>query len=55
MGIDLGTTNSCMGVWNFDHDTVEILANDLGMNTTPSWIGIDEAGKFVVGERAYGQ
>ena len=35
MGIDLGTTNSCMGVWNFDHDTVEILANDLGMNTTP--------------------
>ena len=55
MGIDLGTTNSCMGIWNFDHDTVEILANEMGKNTTPSWIGKNEAGKFVVGERACNQ
>ena len=55
MGIDLGTTNSCMGIWNFDNDMVEILANDMGKNTTPSWIGINEVGKFVVGERAINQ
>ena len=55
MGIDLGTTNSCMGIWDFNHDTHEILANDMGKNTTPSWIGKNEAGKFVVGERACNQ
>ena len=49
LACDLGTQNSCVGI--FQNDRVEIIANDVGNRTTPSWVAFTD-NEILVGDAA---
>ena len=53
IGIDLGTTNSCVGVYK--NNRVDIIENTLGKRITPSYVCYKTNSKILVGEQAKDQ
>ncbi len=50
LGIDLGTTNSCMAI--YERGEAKVIANKEGKNTTPSVVAFTDKGEILVGDPA---
>ena len=50
IGIDLGTTNSCVAV--MDGNTPKVIENAEGARTTPSMVAFTDSGEVLVGQTA---
>jgi heat shock 70kDa protein 1/2/6/8 len=50
IGIDLGTTYSCVAVWR--HDRIQIIPNDQGNKTTPSYVAFTDSQRMI-GDAAF--
>src|SRR3982750_3447741 len=53
IGIDLGTTNSCVSI--MEGNTTRVIENSEGARTTPSIVAYQEDGEVLVGASAKGQ
>uniref|UniRef100_A0A453ID81 Heat shock cognate 70 kDa protein n=1 Tax=Aegilops tauschii subsp. strangulata TaxID=200361 RepID=A0A453ID81_AEGTS len=54
IGIDLGTTYSCVAVWRPSHNRVEVIPNDQGNLTTPSCVAFTDTCRLI-GDSAMNQ
>ncbi|XLU55502.1 hypothetical protein S245_050150, partial [Arachis hypogaea] len=54
VGIDLGTTYSCVAVWQQQHSRAEIIPNDQGNKTTPSYVAFTH-NQRLIGDAAKNQ
>ena len=55
VGIDLGTTYSCVAVWQEQHSRVEIIHNDQGNKITPSCVAFTKDDQRLIGDAAKNQ
>lgn len=51
LGIDLGSSKICSGVWKYNH-RVEIIPNEFGELYTPAYISFTKEGEIIFGEQA---
>lgn len=47
IGIDLGTTNSRVGIWLDEENRFELIANDHGYQSTPSYVAFTETERLI--------
>jgi len=47
VGVDLGTTYSCVGVWKPSTSVVDIIPNDMGERTTPSYVSFSDTERLI--------